>query len=151
MTCGPHVIKRLRDYFTKYPKSSPRAACAALRLDPKGYAATARVVKCRVRGEIANVSAAASTANGDVMSVISVCVSCRWGGRGFGGNRDVRYRLSLLSYPELTKAPTETLARPSRSEEGPPLRIGMDENLDLPTFSFLNRRSLRTITVDVKQ
>jgi hypothetical protein len=43
------IIERLRDYFTKYPQSSPRAACAALRLDPKEYAATARVVKCRLK------------------------------------------------------------------------------------------------------
>ena len=43
------IIKRLREYFTKYPKSTPRAACAALGLDPKDYAATARVTKCRLK------------------------------------------------------------------------------------------------------
>lgn len=43
------IIKRLKEYFTKYPKSSPRAACAALGVDPKDYGATARVTKCRLK------------------------------------------------------------------------------------------------------
>jgi hypothetical protein len=44
------IIKRLKDYFTKYPRSTPKAACAALGLNPKDYAATARVTKCRLKG-----------------------------------------------------------------------------------------------------
>jgi len=43
------VVEKLRAYFFRYPNTRPKSACRAVNLDPRRYAATARVIKHRVR------------------------------------------------------------------------------------------------------
>ncbi len=50
------VMDRFYSYFLRYPESRPSDACIAIHLNPSGYAATARVAKCRIRKQWAGAN-----------------------------------------------------------------------------------------------